>query len=100
MTIGSGLSSNESFQNNIPALFYFNTQCSATCGKGTRMRYVSCRDEDGSVADESACRTLPRPVAKEECSVTPCGQWKALDWSPVSECLVCNGEITGGTIRQ
>lgn len=61
-----------------------NTQCSATCGKGTRMRYVSCRDEDGSVADESACATLPKPVAKEECSVTPCGQWKALDWSSVS----------------
>uniref|UniRef100_A0A8C0KDD9 ADAM metallopeptidase with thrombospondin type 1 motif 9 n=1 Tax=Canis lupus dingo TaxID=286419 RepID=A0A8C0KDD9_CANLU len=60
------------------------TPCSATCGKGTRMRYVSCRDEDGSVADESACVTLPRPVAKEECSVTPCGQWKALDWSPCS----------------
>uniref|UniRef100_A0A8C4KX37 ADAM metallopeptidase with thrombospondin type 1 motif 9 n=1 Tax=Equus asinus asinus TaxID=83772 RepID=A0A8C4KX37_EQUAS len=60
------------------------TPCSATCGKGTRMRYVSCRDEDGSVADESACATLPRPVAKEECSVTPCGQWKALDWSPCS----------------
>lgn len=37
------------------------------------------------MADESACSTQPRPVAKEECSVTPCGQWKALDWSPVSE---------------
>ncbi|EGV97729.1 A disintegrin and metalloproteinase with thrombospondin motifs 9 [Cricetulus griseus] len=61
-----------------------DTQCSATCGKGTRMRYVSCRDEDGSVADESACATLPKPVAKEECSVTPCGQWKALDWSSCS----------------
>ncbi|KAL1790423.1 A disintegrin and metalloproteinase with thrombospondin motifs 9 isoform X1 [Sigmodon hispidus] len=60
------------------------TPCSATCGKGTRMRYVSCRDEDGSVADESACATLPKPVAKEECSVTPCGQWKALDWSSCS----------------
>ncbi|KAH0517467.1 A disintegrin and metalloproteinase with thrombospondin motifs 9 [Microtus ochrogaster] len=59
-------------------------QCSATCGKGTRMRYVSCRDEDGSVADESACAALPKPVAKEECSVTPCGQWKALDWSSCS----------------
>ncbi|KAK7817569.1 hypothetical protein U0070_024479 [Myodes glareolus] len=60
------------------------TPCSATCGKGTRMRYVSCRDEDGSVADESACATLPKPVAKEECAVTPCGQWKALDWSSCS----------------
>ncbi|KAM9593052.1 A disintegrin and metalloproteinase with thrombospondin motifs 9 isoform 1-T1 [Trichechus inunguis] len=60
------------------------TPCSATCGKGTRMRYVSCRDEDGSVADESACVALPRPLAKEECSVAPCGQWKALDWSSCS----------------
>ncbi|KAB0390408.1 hypothetical protein E2I00_014850 [Balaenoptera physalus] len=72
-----------------------DTQCSATCGKGTRMRYVSCRDEDGSVADESACATLPRPVAKEECSVTPCGRWKALDWNP---CSVTCGQ--GRTTRQ
>lgn len=49
------------------------------------MRYVSCRDEDGSVADERACITLPRPVAEKECFVTPCGQWKALDWSTVSK---------------
>lgn len=63
------------------------------------MRYVSCRDEDGSVADESACVTLPRPVAKEECSVTPCGRWKALDWSPVSEWILGNWEMTGGTIE-
>ncbi|XP_074140277.1 A disintegrin and metalloproteinase with thrombospondin motifs 9 isoform X2 [Sminthopsis crassicaudata] len=60
------------------------TPCSATCGKGTRMRYVSCRDDEGSVADEEACSTLPRPSAKEVCAVTPCGQWKALDWSPCS----------------
>ncbi|GAB1291091.1 A disintegrin-like and metallopeptidase (reprolysin type) with thrombospondin type 1 motif, 9 [Apodemus speciosus] len=66
-----------------------DTQCSATCGKGTRMRYVSCRDEDGSVADESACATLPKPVAKEECSVTPCGQWKTLDWSSATRQVVC-----------
>ncbi|XP_004644840.1 A disintegrin and metalloproteinase with thrombospondin motifs 9 [Octodon degus] len=71
------------------------TSCSATCGKGTRMRYVSCRDEDGSVADESACAGLPRPVAKEECSVTPCGQWKASDWST---CSVTCGQ--GRAVRQ
>lgn len=57
------------------------------------MRYVSCRDEDGSVAEESACATLPKPVAKEECSVTPCGQWKALDWSSVSVNFVGLGGI-------
>ncbi|XP_045145747.1 A disintegrin and metalloproteinase with thrombospondin motifs 9 isoform X1 [Echinops telfairi] len=60
------------------------TPCSATCGKGTRMRYVSCRHEDGSVADESTCLTQPRPLAKEDCLVVPCGQWKASDWSSCS----------------
>jgi thrombospondin motif-containing protein 9 len=45
------------------------------------------------VADESACATLPKPVAKEECSVTPCGQWKALDWSSVSVGFVGLGGI-------
>lgn len=64
------------------------------------MRYVSCRDEDGSVADDSACATLPRPVAKEECSVTPCGQWKALDWNPVSKRILWNWERTGGAVRR
>lgn len=61
------------------------------------MRYVSCRDENGSVADESACATLPRPVAKEECSVTPCGQWKALDWSSVSQWIIWNWRNWGNT---
>ncbi|XP_036992016.2 A disintegrin and metalloproteinase with thrombospondin motifs 9 isoform X1 [Artibeus jamaicensis] len=71
------------------------TPCSATCGKGTQMRYVSCRDEDGSVADERACIMLPKPVAEKECFVTPCGQWKALDWST---CSVTCGQ--GRTTRQ
>nr|XP_006004481.1 PREDICTED: A disintegrin and metalloproteinase with thrombospondin motifs 9 [Latimeria chalumnae] len=57
------------------------TPCSATCGKGTRMRYVSCRDDQGGVADELACSHLPKPPETEVCSVTPCGQWKALEWS-------------------
>ncbi|KAM4722780.1 A disintegrin and metalloproteinase with thrombospondin motifs 9 [Rhinophrynus dorsalis] len=60
------------------------TPCSATCGKGTRMRYVSCRDDEGSVADESACSHLPKPLASEMCAVTLCGQWKALEWSSCS----------------
>lgn len=61
------------------------TQCSATCGKGMRMRYVSCRDNQGGVAEESACSHLSKPPAREVCSVGACGQWKALEWSQVRQ---------------
>ncbi|RXN04231.1 A disintegrin and metallo ase with thrombospondin motifs 9 [Labeo rohita] len=71
------------------------TQCSATCGKGTRMRYVSCRDQQGGVAEESACSHLPKPPASEVCSSVPCGQWKVLEWTA---CSVSCGQ--GTTTRQ
>ncbi|XP_029990964.1 A disintegrin and metalloproteinase with thrombospondin motifs 9 isoform X1 [Sphaeramia orbicularis] len=71
------------------------TQCSASCGKGTRMRYVSCRDNQGGVAEESACAHLPKPPAREVCSVVACGQWKVLEWTT---CSVTCGQ--GKTTRQ
>ncbi|XP_061689162.1 LOW QUALITY PROTEIN: A disintegrin and metalloproteinase with thrombospondin motifs 9-like [Syngnathoides biaculeatus] len=71
------------------------TQCSTSCGKGTRMRYVSCRDNHGGVAEESACAQLPKPAAREVCSVGACGQWKALEWTV---CSVSCGQ--GKTTRQ
>lgn len=49
------------------------------------------------MADESACTALPRPLAEEECVGTPCGRWKALDWSPVSEGIWALGEGLGST---
>ncbi|XP_034725712.1 A disintegrin and metalloproteinase with thrombospondin motifs 9-like [Etheostoma cragini] len=71
------------------------TQCSASCGKGTRMRYVSCRDNQGGVAEESACAHLSKPLAREVCSVVACGQWKVLEWTV---CSVTCGQ--GKTTRQ
>uniref|UniRef100_A0A3Q4N5P9 ADAM metallopeptidase with thrombospondin type 1 motif, 9 n=1 Tax=Neolamprologus brichardi TaxID=32507 RepID=A0A3Q4N5P9_NEOBR len=71
------------------------TQCSASCGKGTRMRYVSCRDDQGGVADESACAHLPKPPSREVCTVVACGQWKVLEWTV---CSVTCGQ--GKTTRQ
>uniref|UniRef100_A0A8C6X3P0 ADAM metallopeptidase with thrombospondin type 1 motif 9 n=1 Tax=Naja naja TaxID=35670 RepID=A0A8C6X3P0_NAJNA len=69
------------------------TSCSATCGKGTRMRYVSCRDDHGSVADEAACFHLPKPSATEVCLVISCGRWKAMEWSSCS--VTCGqGKVT------
>jgi len=58
-------------------------QCSVSCGKGKRARYVSCRDAQGGVADESHCTHLPRPPESSAC-FSPCGQWRAGEWSPVS----------------
>ncbi|XP_058855652.1 A disintegrin and metalloproteinase with thrombospondin motifs 9-like [Acipenser ruthenus] len=71
------------------------TPCTATCGKGTRMRYVSCRDNQGGVAEESACSHLTEPPAREVCSVSSCGQWKTLEWTL---CSVSCGQ--GKTTRQ
>ncbi|KAG7454736.1 hypothetical protein MATL_G00262940 [Megalops atlanticus] len=59
------------------------TTCSVSCGKGKRARYVSCRDSQGGVADESHCAHLPRPPESSAC-FSPCGQWRAGEWSPCS----------------
>lgn len=52
------------------------------------MRYVSCRDNQGGVAEESACAHLPKPPAREVCSVVACGQWKVLEWTVVKNAPV------------
>ncbi|KAF7250039.1 A disintegrin and metalloproteinase with thrombospondin motifs 9 [Varanus komodoensis] len=88
-------SSSETKQNSHRTQWRFGswTPCSTTCGKGTRMRYVSCRDDQGSVADEAACFHLPKPSATEVCIVTPCGQWKTAEWSSCS--VTCGqGKVT------
>ncbi|XP_072124224.1 A disintegrin and metalloproteinase with thrombospondin motifs 20-like isoform X1 [Mobula birostris] len=59
------------------------TQCSVSCGEGTRARYVSCRDAQGGVADEMFCAHLPRPPEAAMC-YSPCGRWHAGEWSPCS----------------
>ncbi|KAI5093665.1 A disintegrin and metalloproteinase with thrombospondin motifs 9 [Silurus meridionalis] len=71
------------------------TQCSATCGKGIRMRYVSCRDTQGGVAEDSWCAHLPKPPATDVCAVLSCGQWKVLEWT---QCSVSCGQ--GKATRQ
>ncbi|CAL8261026.1 unnamed protein product [Merluccius merluccius] len=71
------------------------TTCSVSCGKGKHARYVSCRDALGGVADESYCANLPRPPETSDC-FSPCGQWRAGEWSTCS--LTCGG--AGRATRQ
>ncbi|XP_072528272.1 A disintegrin and metalloproteinase with thrombospondin motifs 20 isoform X2 [Salminus brasiliensis] len=59
------------------------TTCSVSCGKGERARYVSCRDAQGGVADESYCAHLPRPPESSVC-FSPCGHWREGEWSSCS----------------
>uniref|UniRef100_A0A803TLW5 ADAM metallopeptidase with thrombospondin type 1 motif 20 n=1 Tax=Anolis carolinensis TaxID=28377 RepID=A0A803TLW5_ANOCA len=68
------------------------TPCSASCGRGNRARYVSCRDGLGRVAEESFCAHSPRPEELSSC-FSPCGVWQAGSWSPCT--VTCgNGIVT------
>ncbi|XP_048817050.1 A disintegrin and metalloproteinase with thrombospondin motifs 20 isoform X4 [Lagopus muta] len=67
--------------------------CSASCGKGDRARYVSCRDAHGGIADESFCAHLPRPAEVSSC-FSPCGEWQVGNWSP------CSSTCAGGFHRR
>ncbi|ROL48379.1 A disintegrin and metalloproteinase with thrombospondin motifs 20 [Anabarilius grahami] len=59
------------------------TTCSVSCGEGRRERYVSCRDAQGGVAEESSCAHLQRPADSSVC-FSPCGQWREGEWTPCS----------------
>ncbi|XP_041442325.1 A disintegrin and metalloproteinase with thrombospondin motifs 20 [Xenopus laevis] len=59
------------------------TPCSASCGRGNRARYVSCRDAFGGVAEELFCAHFPRPAEVTPC-FTPCGEWQSGGWTPCS----------------
>ncbi|KAM6437992.1 A disintegrin and metalloproteinase with thrombospondin motifs 20 [Liasis olivaceus] len=68
------------------------TPCSASCGRGKRARYVSCRDGHGRIAEESFCAHLPKPEELSSC-FSPCGVWQAGSWLPCT--VTCgNGIVT------
>uniref|UniRef100_A0A8C1TCX1 Peptidase M12B domain-containing protein n=1 Tax=Cyprinus carpio TaxID=7962 RepID=A0A8C1TCX1_CYPCA len=59
------------------------TSCSVSCGEGRRERYVSCRDTQGGVAEESSCAHLPRPPDSSVC-FSACAQWREGEWTACS----------------
>ncbi|PVD24393.1 hypothetical protein C0Q70_14875 [Pomacea canaliculata] len=65
------------------------TECSATCGTGTKHRFVSCMDYQSQVINTSFCNHLPRPASVDSCVIKPCGDWHSGAWS---DCTVTCGE--------
>lgn len=59
------------------------TQCSKSCGGGTRRRGAVCRKAAESGGDESKCSQRDK-VSVQSCNEFLCPQWKSGDWSEVS----------------
>ncbi|XP_070193825.1 A disintegrin and metalloproteinase with thrombospondin motifs 9-like [Littorina saxatilis] len=68
------------------------TECSTTCGQGSKHRFVSCTGyyDDESI-NSSHCSHLARPASVQSCMIKPCGDWRSGSWS---DCTVTCGEGT------
>ncbi|XP_071947844.1 A disintegrin and metalloproteinase with thrombospondin motifs 16-like [Antedon mediterranea] len=84
-----------------PATYYWDTknqftECSATCGQGTRTRVVVCTRNDGSEVDDSFCNGQSRPTITENCNIADCPQW--FTKNQFTECSVTCGQGTRSKI--
>uniref|UniRef100_A0A8D2M4X8 Peptidase M12B domain-containing protein n=1 Tax=Zonotrichia albicollis TaxID=44394 RepID=A0A8D2M4X8_ZONAL len=64
------------------------SQCSKSCGGGTRRRRAMCVNTYNDVLDDSKCSQQEK-LTVQRCSDFSCPQWKTGDWS---ECLVTCGK--------
>ncbi|NXI14665.1 PPN protein, partial [Irena cyanogastra] len=70
------------------------SQCSASCGEGVQTRTVTCRTQQGSQAQDSACLMEPKPSATQPCLQENCVReigWHVGDWGLCSKS--CNSGI-------
>lgn len=72
---------NKSFHLNLNVKNYFYIlQCSSTCGKGMRVRAVTCMNIEGHPAEESMCQEI-KPIKEELCDMGSCATgWFFTDW--------------------
>lgn len=66
----------------------FRSQCSKSCGGGTRRRGAVCRkssdDDDGDDGDDESNCSQRDKLTVQTCNEFLCPQWKTGDWSEVS----------------
>lgn len=58
------------------------SQCSKSCGRGTRTRESYCMNNLGRRLAERECSEYQRAVA-EPCNDTPCPDWSISEWTEV-----------------
>nr|XP_058944082.1 A disintegrin and metalloproteinase with thrombospondin motifs 9-like isoform X2 [Pocillopora verrucosa] len=58
------------------------SECSVSCGEGTRRRGVDCRFANGQLS--LGCDKKKRPAIKEACNIRPCPTWMTGDWGSCS----------------
>eukprot|EP00066_Takifugu_rubripes_P016653 XP_011605919.1 PREDICTED: A disintegrin and metalloproteinase with thrombospondin motifs 20 [Takifugu rubripes] len=64
------------------------SECSKTCGRGSRSRESYCMNDQGRRLADRECSERQRVVA-ESCNDQPCPKWSPGEWS---ECLVTCGK--------
>lgn len=60
------------------------SECSSSCGEGFKRRLVVCRFNNGTVINESKCKSQDKPELTLKCSEHSCGIWTAGNWSNVN----------------
>jgi len=62
-------------------------QCSANCGRGEKIRKVTCKSLDGGTAPDNQCEGI-KPENKAMCDMGSCAQgWFHTRWSEAVSCL-------------
>lgn len=66
--------------------FPLSSQCSVSCGRGTKQREIACVFQNQTQIKDAHCSHLPRPRAQTACRAQGCPAWKANRWREV--CLL------------
>ncbi|KAJ7351111.1 A disintegrin and metalloproteinase with thrombospondin motif 9 [Desmophyllum pertusum] len=71
------------------------SECSVSCGKGTRQRSVDCRFANGQ--SSPGCDEKNKPVTKQACDIRACPSWMAGDWGKCS--VTCGSGVKARSVE-